>query len=99
MTVNPGFGGQKFIPEMIGKIEKARKIIDMQKKSINLAVDGGINLDNISKVTSFFPCFVYPLTVISKSYSCGGIQVSSLQDMYSKYPFTLKFSVDSTFIF
>jgi ribulose-phosphate 3-epimerase len=41
MTVNPGFGGQKFIPEMIAKIEKARKIIDNQKKSISLAVAGG----------------------------------------------------------
>jgi ribulose-phosphate 3-epimerase len=50
MTVNPGFGGQKFIPEMIGKIEETRKIIDNQKKSISLAVDGGINLDNISNV-------------------------------------------------
>ncbi len=50
MSVNPGFGGQKFIPEMIGKIEKARKIIDNQKKSVSLAVDGGINLNNISKV-------------------------------------------------
>jgi len=50
MAVNPGFGGQKFIPEMFTKIEKARKIIDNQKKSISLAVDGGINLDNISKV-------------------------------------------------
>ena len=50
MAVNPGFGGQKFIPEMFNKIEKARKIIDNQKKSISLAVDGGINLDNISKV-------------------------------------------------
>jgi len=50
MTVNPGFGGQKFIPEMITKIEKARKIIDNQKKSISLEVDGGTNLDNISEV-------------------------------------------------
>ena len=50
MTVNPGFGGQKFIPEMVSKIEKARKIIDNQKKSISLAVDGGINLDNISNL-------------------------------------------------
>ena len=50
MTVNPGFGGQKFIPEMIVKIENARRIIDNQKKSISLGVDGGINLDNISKV-------------------------------------------------
>ncbi len=50
MTVNPGFGGQKFIPVMVKKIEKARKIIDNQKKSISLEVDGGLNLDNISKV-------------------------------------------------
>ena len=50
MTVNPGFGGQKFIPEMIDKIKKARKIIDNQKKPISLEVDGGINLDNISEV-------------------------------------------------
>ena len=50
MTVNPGFGGQKFIPEMITKIERARKIIDNQKKLISLEVDGGINLDNISQV-------------------------------------------------
>ncbi|HER23908.1 MAG TPA: ribulose-phosphate 3-epimerase [Candidatus Atribacteria bacterium] len=51
MTVNPGFGGQKFIPEMIDKIEKARKIIDNQKNLIILEVDGGINLDNISAVS------------------------------------------------
>lgn len=50
MTVNPGFGGQKFIPEMITKIGRARKIIDNQKKLISLEVDGGINLDNISQV-------------------------------------------------
>ena len=50
MTVNPGFGGQKFIPEMIDKIKKARKIIDNQEKPISLEVDGGINLDNISEV-------------------------------------------------
>ena len=50
MTVNPGYGGQKFIPGMFSKIEKARKIIDNQEKSINLEVDGGINLDNISQL-------------------------------------------------
>ena len=50
MTVNPGFGGQKFIPEMITKIGRARKIIDNQKKLISLEVDGGINLDNLSQV-------------------------------------------------
>jgi len=67
MTVNPGFGGQKFIPEMIAKIEKARKIIDNQKKSISLAVDGGINLDNISQVVKAGAEIIVVGQIISKS--------------------------------
>jgi len=67
MTVNPGFGGQKFIPEMIPKIEKARKIIDNQKKSISLAVDGGINLDNISEVIKAGAETIVVGQIISKS--------------------------------
>jgi len=50
MTVNPGFGGQKFIPEMINKITKAKKIIKNQNKLITLAVDGGINFNNLSQI-------------------------------------------------
>jgi len=45
MTVEPGFGGQKFIPEMLGKIEEAKKMID--GRDIYLAVDGGVNEKNI----------------------------------------------------
>jgi len=67
MTVNPGFGGQKFIPEMISKIEKARKIIDNQKKSISLEVDGGINLDNISEVIKAGAEIIVVGQIISKS--------------------------------
>ena len=67
MTVNPGFGGQKFIPEMITKIEKARKIIDNQKKSISLAVDGGINLNNIYKVIKAGAEIIVAGQIISKS--------------------------------
>ena len=67
MTVNPGFGGQKFIPEMIAKIEKARIIIDNQKKSISLEVDGGINLDNISKVSKAGAEIIVVGQIISKS--------------------------------
>ena len=67
MTVNPGFGGQEFIPEMIDKIEKARKIIDNQNKSISLAVDGGINLDNISKVVEAGAEVIVAGQIISKS--------------------------------
>lgn len=50
MTVNPGFGGQKFIPEMINKITKAKEIINNQNKLITLAVDGGINFNNLSQI-------------------------------------------------
>jgi len=50
MTVNPGFGGQKFIPEMMDKISKARKMINNQERIIDLEVDGGLNLENIPKV-------------------------------------------------
>ena len=67
MTVNPGFGGQKFIPEMIDKIGKARKIIDNQKKAVSLAVDGGINLDNISKVIEAGAEIIVVGQIISKS--------------------------------
>lgn len=50
MTVNPGFGGQKFIPEMMDKISKAREMINNQERIIELEVDGGLNLENIPKV-------------------------------------------------
>ena len=43
MTVNPGFGGQTFIPTMINKIKQARRIIDKRDLNIELEVDGGIN--------------------------------------------------------
>jgi ribulose-phosphate 3-epimerase len=43
MTVNPGFGGQKFIPSMISKIERLRGILDEKNPAVELEVDGGIN--------------------------------------------------------
>ena len=50
MSVFPGFGGQKFIVDVLPKIEKIRKIIDASGKNILLEVDGGINFDNSSLV-------------------------------------------------
>ena len=46
MSVNPGFGGQTFIPETLPRIANMRKIIDSRKPGIELEVDGGINADN-----------------------------------------------------
>lgn len=50
MSVNPGFGGQKFIPYVLDKVAAARKMIDAQSLSTRLEVDGGIKIDNISAV-------------------------------------------------
>jgi len=50
MTVNPGFGGQKFMPEVLPKIRKARKLIDESGLDILLEVDGGICKDNAKMV-------------------------------------------------
>jgi ribulose-phosphate 3-epimerase len=47
MSVNPGFGGQKYIPAVTAKIKKARQLIDQGSKKMLLAVDGGIKVDNI----------------------------------------------------
>lgn len=50
MSVNPGFGGQSFIPSALKKIEQARRIIDASGRDIRLEVDGGIKAANIREV-------------------------------------------------
>lgn len=50
MSVNPGFGGQHFIPSSLEKIRQLRKIIDASGRDICLAVDGGIKTTNIREV-------------------------------------------------
>jgi len=50
MTVNPGFGGQAFIPEMFLKIKKTRELMDKVKSHALLVIDGGVKLDNIAKI-------------------------------------------------
>ena len=46
MSVEPGFGGQKFMPEVLPKLEELKKIIDNEKYKIDLEIDGGINFKN-----------------------------------------------------
>jgi len=50
MSVNPGFGGQGFIPSALRKIARARALIDASGRDIRLEVDGGIKVDNIRRV-------------------------------------------------
>ncbi|MEA2020954.1 MAG: ribulose-phosphate 3-epimerase [Candidatus Caldatribacteriota bacterium] len=52
MTVNPGYGGQKFIPEMLVKMRKAKKMMEDNNRFIDLEVDGGINFENVCEVIS-----------------------------------------------
>jgi len=50
MSVNPGFGGQSFIPSTLGKLAEARKMIDDSGFDIRLEVDGGVKVDNIREI-------------------------------------------------
>lgn len=50
MSVNPGFGGQKFIPATLGKLREARALIEASGRDIRLEVDGGVTVDNIRAV-------------------------------------------------
>jgi ribulose-phosphate 3-epimerase len=52
MSVNPGFGGQKFIPSALDKIKTLRSMINEKNLNIDIQVDGGIGLDNIAEVVS-----------------------------------------------
>lgn len=50
MSVNPGFGGQKFIPEVLLKIKELKKIIVENKSKAAIEVDGGVTIDNVAEV-------------------------------------------------
>lgn len=52
MSVNPGFGGQKFITSALDKIKKLRSMINEKNLNIDIQVDGGIGIDNIAEVVS-----------------------------------------------
>jgi ribulose-phosphate 3-epimerase len=50
MSVNPGFGGQKFIGSALGKLAEARRRIDASGRSVRLEIDGGVKVDNIGAI-------------------------------------------------
>ena len=52
MSVNPGFGGQAFIPYVLDKVRQARRMIDETSRPIRLEIDGGVNLDNIAEIAA-----------------------------------------------
>lgn len=50
MTVNPGFGGQKFIPHSLEKIRQLRKMIDKRGLQVHISIDGGVTFENASSI-------------------------------------------------
>ncbi|HST28491.1 MAG TPA: ribulose-phosphate 3-epimerase [Rudaea sp.] len=50
MSVNPGFGGQSFIPAALEKLRRARELIDRSGRAIRLEIDGGVKIDNIADI-------------------------------------------------
>lgn len=50
MTVNPGFGGQKYIDYCTEKVRRLRKMVDERNLNVDIEVDGGVNLDNIDEI-------------------------------------------------
>ena len=53
MSVEPGFGGQKFMPEVLDKMKKLRNIVNEKKLNVDIEIDGGINFENSSKAKEF----------------------------------------------
>jgi len=67
MSVCPGFGGQKFIPAVMTKITELRKLLDENKPSVRIAIDGGVNIDNISEIRSAGADFFIAGSAVFKS--------------------------------
>ena len=53
MSVEPGFGGQKFMPEVLDKMKTLRNLIDDRKLNVDIEIDGGINFDNSKKAKDY----------------------------------------------
>lgn len=83
MSVNPGFGGQKFIPEALPKIQQLKRIINENNYNIEIEVDGGVKVDNVAGVvragadivvmgSAFYNSGNYEETVRAVREQCGG---------------------------
>jgi ribulose-phosphate 3-epimerase len=82
MSVNPGFGGQKFIPSVLDKVRAVRKRIDALGKPIRLEIDGGVKVDNIGEIaragadmfvagSAIFGAKDYPSTIAAMRAAIG----------------------------
>ena len=67
MSVNPGFGGQKFMPEVLEKVKKLKKIQDERNLNFDIEIDGGINFENYKKAIDAGANILVSGTTIFKS--------------------------------
>lgn len=83
MTVNPGFGGQNFIPVSLEKIRAVRKMIEANHLNIDIQVDGGITLDNVSDVIEAGANIIVAGSVVFKGDE--GHNVKAFQEIFDRY--------------
>lgn len=81
MTVNPGFGAQKLIPEILPKIQKIRKTAEKKNLTLDIAVDGGINEDTAPRVIEKGANVLIMGTSIFKS-SCPGAMIDKFKKKF-----------------
>lgn len=79
MTVNPGFGGQSFIESAIEKVKKLKAMIDENKYAVDIEVDGGIDLNNIYKITEAGASVIVAGTTVFKAPDMAKI-ISELKE-------------------
>ena len=75
MSVEPGFGGQKFIPEVLDKVRTVRKMVDSGELTIVVEIDGGINDDTIEQAAEAgVDCFVAGSAVYSADDPAAAVE-------------------------
>ncbi|MBU9764899.1 ribulose-phosphate 3-epimerase [Mycobacterium sp. TNTM28] len=75
MSVEPGFGGQKFIPEVLSKVRTARRLVDSGELTVLVEIDGGINADTIEQAAEAgVDCFVAGSAVYSAADPAAAVK-------------------------
>lgn len=74
MTVEPGFGGQKLIPECMNKVVELRKIVDEKGLNLDIEVDGGINLDNVEAAIQTGANVIVAGSAVFKNDICANVE-------------------------
>lgn len=74
MSVNPGFGGQKYIPYVTQKIRDLRKMIEKTGKQIDIEVDGGVNLENLREIMTAGANIIVAGSAVFKGDPAGNVE-------------------------